>query len=279
MKIGFIDYYLDEWHANNYPEFFKTRSGGRYNVCCAYGKIDSPIGGMTNKEWSEKYGVELVDTIEEVIERSDCLIVLSPDNPEMHEELAKLPLASGKPVYIDKAFAPDKATAQRIFKIADENNVKCFSSSALRFSSELDEIDTDKISKIYSEGPGIYDIYAIHQIEPVVRLMGGTPAKYITALGDKKSPSFAIEFEDGRTAQFYHRIDEAGTFRITVTDEDNKAKIYNIESDYFGLFIDAVIKFFDTGVVPVAHENTIDVIAIIEAGRKALSKPFERIEI
>lgn len=53
-KIGFIDYYLDEWHANNYPDFIKKQSCGRYEVCCAYGKIDSPIGGMTNEEWSKK---------------------------------------------------------------------------------------------------------------------------------------------------------------------------------------------------------------------------------
>ena len=49
--IGFIDYYLDEWHANNYPDFIKSCAGDRYTVGCAYGKIDSPIGGMTNREW------------------------------------------------------------------------------------------------------------------------------------------------------------------------------------------------------------------------------------
>ena len=26
-KIGFIDYYLDEWHANNYPQFIKDADG------------------------------------------------------------------------------------------------------------------------------------------------------------------------------------------------------------------------------------------------------------
>ena len=79
-KIGFIDYYLDEWHANNYPEYIKRQSNGRYEVCYAYGMIDSPIGGITNKEWSEKYNIPLLDSIEEVIEKSDLLIVLSPDN-------------------------------------------------------------------------------------------------------------------------------------------------------------------------------------------------------
>ena len=47
MKIGFIDYYLDEWHANNYPELIKELSGGDMEVAYAYGHIDSPIGGMT----------------------------------------------------------------------------------------------------------------------------------------------------------------------------------------------------------------------------------------
>ena len=61
-KVGFIDYYLDEWHANNYPRLLKLNSDDRYEVCYAYGKIDSPIGGMTNREWSEKYGVALLDT-------------------------------------------------------------------------------------------------------------------------------------------------------------------------------------------------------------------------
>ena len=87
IKIGFVDYYLDEWHANNYPEMINNLGGGEFEVCCAYGHIDSPIGGITNKEWSKKYNIPLEKSIEKVIEKSDCIVVLSPDNPEMHEEL------------------------------------------------------------------------------------------------------------------------------------------------------------------------------------------------
>ena len=84
LKIGFIDYYLDEWHANNYPQMIKELSNGKYEVAYAYGKIDSPIGGMTNLEWSEKNNIALLDSIQEVVDKSDRLIVLSPDNPEMN---------------------------------------------------------------------------------------------------------------------------------------------------------------------------------------------------
>ena len=278
IKIGFIDYYLDEWHANNYPKLFKEKSDGRYEVCYAYGHIDSPIGGITNKEWAEKNGVQLLDTIEEVVEKSDRIIVLSPDNPEMHELLTDLPLKSGKLVYVDKTFAPDKETAKRIFDNAQNHNTKCFSSSALRFSSELDEIDTSSIYKLYSEGTGTYAMYSIHQIEPIVRLMN-CPAEKVMFLGDERHPEMIIKFTDGRYAHMFHRTDPKRTFKITTIDEENFSQDYVIQSDYFGLFIEAVIKFFDTGILPVKPENTIDVIAIRTAGERAIKKPFVWVEV
>ena len=42
MKIGFIDYYLDEWHANNYPEWIKEASGGEMTVGYAFAETASP---------------------------------------------------------------------------------------------------------------------------------------------------------------------------------------------------------------------------------------------
>ena len=43
MQVGFIDYYLDEWHANNYPRMLKELTGGEVEVAYAYGQIPSPI--------------------------------------------------------------------------------------------------------------------------------------------------------------------------------------------------------------------------------------------
>ena len=44
MKIGFIDYYLDEWHANKYPAWIKEASNGEMEVTLAYALIDGPDG-------------------------------------------------------------------------------------------------------------------------------------------------------------------------------------------------------------------------------------------
>ena len=88
IKVGFIDYFLDEWHANEYPGFFAKQSDN-VKVTCAYGHIQPPMEGkISNEEWAEKKGIELKKSIEEVIEDSDCLVVLSPDNPESTKNCA-----------------------------------------------------------------------------------------------------------------------------------------------------------------------------------------------
>lgn len=281
-KVGFIDYYLDEWHANNYPRLLKTASDGRYEPVCAYAEIDSPIGGMTSREWSEKYNIPLVSSIEEVIEKSDVLIVLSPDNPEMHEKLTELPLRSGKPVYIDKTFAPDKESALRMFANADAHNTSCYSSSALRFADELDEIDPQNIYKLYSEGSGNYDMYSIHQLEPIIRLMQTDP-KRVMFLSDIDHPSMVIEFADGRLAQMQQVLElqnqRGYEFSMIVVNKDNEAVEYPIKSRYFANFMRDLITFFDTGKIPVPHRDTVNVIAVRAAGMKAAEKPFAWVEV
>ena len=276
--VGFIDYYLDEWHANNYLELIKSHSDGEFEVGYAYGKIDNPKGGMTNEQWAEKYNITLCKTIEEVISKSDLLIVLSPDNPEMHEELCDLPLKSGKLVYIDKTFSPDKETAQRIFEKADKFGAKCYSSSALRFATEFSDMDDFEIDEIHTEGAGTLSDYAIHQIEPVVMLMN-TPAKRVIFTGTDVHPSAIIEFEDGRHWHMMIRNNKGWTYRYSLLNKNNGAMEFEIKSDYFGNFIDSLIEFFKTGIVPVPHNNTVDVMAIRNALMKASQKPFRWIEI
>lgn len=40
-KIGLIDYYLDEWHANHYPAWITEANAG-FQVCYAYAEADVP---------------------------------------------------------------------------------------------------------------------------------------------------------------------------------------------------------------------------------------------
>lgn len=277
-KIGFVDYYLDEWHANEYPEMIKKHSDGEFEVCYAYAKIDSPIGGLTSREWSEKHNIPLCETIEEVTEKSDIIIVLSPDNSEMHEELSDIPLKSGKLVYIDKTFAPTREIALRIFEKAEKYGTKCYSASALSFATELDEIDMSNIDAVYSEGPGEFDKYIVHQVEPMVKLMK-TPAKRVMYTGMKNHPVAVIEFEDGRMCSITLRSDNCGSFKYTLINKENFAETVCVKSDTWHFFMEAFVKFIRTGEIPVPHERTIEVMSICESLVKAEKTPFEWVSV
>jgi len=271
MKLGFIDYYLDEYHANNYPEWIKAASGGEIEVAYAYAKIDSPTGGLTTAEWSAKYNIPIINTIEELVEKSDGIIVLSPDNPEQHEELCQFPLQSGKCVYVDKTFAETKEIAERIFALAKKHNSPISSSSALRFADEYQKIDRSQVENILSWGPGKIETYAIHQIEPTVALMGPDVSK-VMFTGTEAWPSFVCEYSDGRKAIITHHGWDC-PFGMSIGFKDGSTSVLTVESDFFKNCIADMVNFFRTGKASVTPEETIAVIAVIETATKAYKNP------
>lgn len=276
-KIGFIDHFIDEWHANNYPQFIADATGGEYKICYAYAETE-PEGKMTTDEWCAKFGAERCDSIEELCEKSDVIIVASPDNPERHWDLCQIPLRSGKRVYVDKTFSLHKEEAARLMKLAEDNNTPVCSSSALRFSAELEGIDRDGICFISSRGPGNFDTYAIHQIEPICMLMG-SKVKRMMSVGAGKYESMVIEFENDRRVVMTHYGWTGVDFSMNINYEDGRTVVVPQMSDYFPRFIKAMCNYFDTGVVLAAHDETIAIMGIIEAGNKALANPGVWVEV
>ncbi|MBO5914873.1 MAG: hypothetical protein J6Q72_05955 [Clostridia bacterium] len=276
IKIGFIDHFLDEWHANNYPKFIAQQFGDEFKVAYAYAEKDKE-GGLTTDEWCAQFGVERCNTIEEVVEKSDCIIVLSPDHPERHLDLCRIPLASGKRVYVDKTFALTKDIAKEIVAIGEENNTPFFSTSALRFSNELADVKRDGICFINSRGPGRFDTYAIHQIEPIVVLMG-SEVKRIMSVGSGYE-TMVIEFSNGRRAVMSHYDWKGVDFEMIVNYEDGSIHKIPQMSGYFDHFINKLCTFFKTGETFADHAETVSVMGIIEAGNKALANPGVWIEV
>ncbi len=276
MKIGFIDYYLDEWHANHYPEWLKESSGGAMEVAYAYGEIASPHSGMTTEEWCRKYGVTPVDSIAELTALSDGIIVLSPDNSERHEELSRIPLRSGKPVYIDKTFAPDLQTACRIFAAAEESGTPCWSSSALRFAEEYRAVDRKSLTAANFRGPNAFDTYSIHQFEPLFMLMG-VPAEQVMYLPGENYYLLLLRFSDGRVGSISGSSPDL-PFTAQLTTAAASCDL-TVTSDYFRGFIESLVSFFDTADIPVSHDETLRIMAAGTAAREAREKPFTWISV
>ncbi len=276
IKIGFIDYFLDEWHAINYPAWIKEASNGEMEVAYAYGMIDSPRqGGRTTEQFCKDLGIERCYSIDEVIEKSDMLVVLSPDNCEMHEALCQAPLRSGKRTYIDKTFAPDGEIARRIFAVAEASNTPCWSTSALRFADEYQGIENAKF--VAAWGPNGFDTYSIHQLEPIFMMMGATPKRVMATVGEGYT-THTFEMTDGRGATVTNMIG-GGPFASNIVCEDGSVKTVMVNSNFFMTFIKDLVKFFETGVVPVSHETTCNIMDAYGAGKLALKTPGEWVNI
>jgi len=274
-KIGFIDYYIDEWHANNYPQMIRdSEYKDRFDVSYAWEQY-TPEGKTSINEWCSKNRVNIAETIEEVVEKSDCIVVLSPDNSEKHEELADLPLKSGKPVYIDKPVAPDLPSALRLFDKADEYKTPIMSCSALRFSNEIKNLtqtgyDANLTEFAQIRGAGNFKTYAIHQIEMLVMLMG-THAREVFAVKNNENYHYMVKFNDQRSGTMTQLHKHPFQFSL-VNENLNEKQALNVDNttDFFENFIDGMLSFFDTGKSLFPSEETKAIAAIFDACGQAL---------
>ncbi len=275
-KIGFIDYYLDEWHANHYPKMIKELSGGAAEVSYAWAEKDAE-NGMSNARWAQENDIVLAGTQDELIEKSDYLVVLSPDNPEMHEELCRKALKSGKRTFVDKTFAPSKEMAARLFELADKNNTPMYSCSALRFCKELAGVDKNGVDFISSRGPGSFEPYLIHQVEPIISVMG-FDLKRIMFVGTNKIPGLLMEYRDGRKAVL-NMFGWDCPFSLALGYNSDKTVVINECTDYFESFLKNMIRFFLTGEGRIEAAETIAIMDVIEKSRIAAQKPLTWVEL
>lgn len=283
-KIGFIDNFLSEAHANTYPVLLREKARAKelgLVPAYAWAKTEvSPYDGVTTDQWCEKFGIARCATIEELVEASDCIVVLSPDNPELHEQLAECALRSGKRTYIDKTFAPDKAAAIRMFDLAKKHGTPMYSSSALRFAKEMEPYRLSDVPAkgCVATGPYLFDIYAIHIFEMMVTAMK-SGAKRMMAVQNSLLRNIVVEYEDGRHALYNQMQAGPVPFQITVEKQDGTAEFHEVPDGYFERFVDAMIEFFGTGEVQVPAQETIDLMGMLDAARKALAAPFTWVEI
>ena len=278
-SVGFIDYYLDEWHANEYPKkiaHYNETHGADYRVTCAYAEIDSPIGGLSTDAWCEKQGVFRCRSIEELCRLCDCVIVLAPANPERHLDYARAVFATGKSAYIDKTFAPDGKTAEAITALAAEYGVKFFSSSALRYAEELSPFAGAARAIDTVGGGSNLEEYIIHQIEMTVKCLGvGASSLTYRELDD--GALITLLYPDSRTATM--RYTPGGPFSASVTDKTGATHALLMQSPYFDHLIADIFRFFESGEISFPNAETVEVIKIRDAVIRAKNENSESVAI
>src|SRR5690606_1173245 len=97
----------------------------------------------------EDYQVQMVESIPELVENVDAVLLESVDG-RPHLEQVKPVFAARKPVFIDKPLAGSLKDALEIQKLAEESGTPCFSASSLRFFKGVtDRKDNEKIGGIH----------------------------------------------------------------------------------------------------------------------------------
>ncbi len=282
MKIGFVDYYLDNWHADYYPGFMReaiAKYGYDAAVTHAYALTQRP-GGETSGQWCQKRHMRLAADMEELIHSVDAIMVIAADNSAWHEEVCQAPLASGKPVFVDKTFAPDLEAARRMFGRAKQYHTPVMSTSAQRYcASIMDYLERERGKTRFMSTVGPHDLsnYAVHQFEPIVAVMG---------VGVKRVKAFAVgsmvtqlimDYGDGRMASFTQSPNPYAEFNFQVSDGERGERLDS--SDYYINAMKAILDFFETGISPVPEEETMEVLALIDAAKRARQSPDVWLEL
>ena len=276
IRLGMIG--LDTSHVIAFTSYLnnpKNNTGCRVVAGYPGGSPDFPASANRVEKYTEqlrdKFGLEIVDSIEELCEKVDGIMLESVDG-RPHLKQAKTVIATGKPLWVDKPVADDLADVIELFQLAKDNNVPCWSSSAMRYgegvagarsNEELGQIvgcDVFGSSSWAEFHPSLY-LYGIHAVEPLFTVMG---------MGCETVRR--IKTDHGDMAIGVWKGGRLGTFRDLRGGKTNfKTIIYGSESmstgkssGYAPLLVE-IVQFFKTGKPPVSSEETIEIYAFMSA--------------
>jgi len=248
-----------------------------YRVVGAYpgGMPDNPRSWERVEQYAgdlEKQGIKLYSTIEDLLPEVDGILLESVDGRPRLEQ-AKPVIAAGKPLFIDKPMAASLPDVLEIFRLANEMKVPLFSTSSLRFSAGFQKMRNEqplgKIIGASAWSPGVLNEkhpdlfwYGIHGTETLFTLMGPGCQTVQRTQTDGAELVVGV-WNEGRI----------GTFRgIRTGKQDFGAFVFaekgNAEAggyDGYKPLVEEFCKFFRTNEPPVDPQETIEIIAFMEA--------------
>jgi predicted dehydrogenase len=279
IRVGIIG--LDTSHVVaftkllNDPKASGELAGARVVAAYPGGSPDIPSSADRLEGFTKALrdmNVEIVDSIDQLLTKVDAVLLESVDG-RPHLEQARPVLKAGKPVFIDKPVAASLKDALAIYRLAAETKTPCFSSSSLRFFPGTQEMITKKplgeIMGCMTYGPCSLEPhhpdlfwYGIHGVETLFTLMG-TGCQQVQRVQTEDTELVTGVWEGGRI----------GTFRgIRAGKSGYGAFVFGSKgigpaasgASYQQLLVE-ICKFFRTGKPPVSAEETIEIMAFMEA--------------
>jgi hypothetical protein len=278
VRVGVIG--LDTSHS---PAFVKLindpanthMKGFRVVAAYPYGSrtIESSfsrIPGYT--EDVRKLGVEIVDSIASLLDKSD-VVLLNTNDGNLHLQQALEVFRAGRPVFIDKPLAGSLKDCIAIFEAAREYKVPVFSSSSLRWIKNAGQLRNGQlIGKVsgadaYSPAsiePSHPDLfwYGIHGVETLFAVLGPGCSE-VVRIHHPGTDIVVGTWDDGRLGSFRGIRSGRSGYGGTAFGEKGIHEIGPYEG--YRQLVEEIITFFKTGVPPVDPRETLEIFAFMEA--------------
>src|SRR6267143_6747533 len=227
------------------------------------GKFTEELRGMN---------IEIFDSIPKLLEKADVVLLESVDG-RIHLQEAIPVIEAGKPLFIDKPVAGSLADAIVIYELAKKHNVPCFSTSSLRFAPGIQELlKNEKLGTIagaatwgpcsYQEGTPDMFFYGIHGIEPLFVLMG-PGCETVTRTTTKDTDLVSGLWKDGRIGSYRGIRRNRADFGAVAFG--SKAIVQSGREGGYEELCREIGRFFKTGKPPVSPDETIEIVAFMEA--------------
>ena len=260
-RIGLVDYKLENFHANVYLKAYRNQLKDRgWTVAGCYA-LDEQNG----RAWAAHNDVAWCKTPEALNEQADCYMILAPANPELHLKLCEQFFPFGKTTYVDKTFAPDTATAKRIFDLADQHKTAIQTTSALRYTSVQAYAKQSPPKHMITWGGGSsFEEYAIHPLELLISCMG-PEAQSVMRRGTGDFSQLLVTFGQGRTGVANVCIKGETPFAASVTN-DHGTKFITVDTSK--IFVDtaaAVLDLFESGKPNIDRRESLAIRRILDA--------------
>jgi hypothetical protein len=226
------------------------------------------------KQLQDKYGVEVVGSIAELCARVDGVLLTSVDG-RVHLAQAREVIAARKPLFIDKPLASTLDDAREIARLAKAANVPWFSTSTLRYG--IASLKTGDIIGLDVWGPGPLEEhhqldlswYAIHEAEMLFTVLG-RGCEEVTRTATADADVVTCRWQDGRigTMRAVRPYSDYGAVIFRKTAKAQQAEMKTIVPAANKLD-EELVKFFQTGVPPVPNEDTLELMAFLDAAQRS----------
>ena len=217
-------------------------------------------------------GVEMVDSIEVLLQKVDVVMILSIDGRK-HLEQVRPVFEARKRVFIDKPVAASLAEAIEIFRLSTKHKTPCFTSSALRFAKQTANVRNDpRLGDLvgcdqYAPCPlephhPDFFWYGIHGVEPLFTIMGLGCESVTRVHTDGTDVAIGV-WKGGRIGTFRGIRDGQRGYGSTVFG--TKGIVQGGGFDGYEPLLVEIVRFFKTGRPPVSAEETLEIFAFMEA--------------